>query len=277
MLWQASNYCITVVFSTLYSVFKSAIKESKIYVSEELMNDQMNAPMSPAPAPAPGGMQSVFQIWMNAVTKPNEQTYADMAASPNAKLTTALLWVFIGSLVSAFFASLVQGVAMRQILQQYGGSQFQLGGGGIGASLIRIVCGAPIAAVISVVLFALVAAIVQFLAKSFGGRGTLDQLAYAFAAIYTPFALVSGVLTLLSAIPLVGLCFSLISLIAALYVLFLQVTAVKGVNQIGWGQAAGAFFLPVVVLCCCLAAVAGGIGYTIAQAVKNGSLNLPQP
>lgn len=239
------------------------------------MNDQMNAPMSSMPS---GGPQAAFQIWMNAVTKPNEQTYAEMAASPNAKLTNALLWVFIGSLVSAFFASLVQGVAMRQILQQYGGDQFpQLGGGGIGATLIRIVCGAPIAAVISVVLFALVTAIVQFLAKSFGGRGTLDQLAYAFAAIYTPFALVSGVLTLLSAIPFVGLCFSFISLLAALYVIALQVMAVKAVNQVGWGQAAGAFFLPVVLLCCCLGAAAGGIGYAIAQAVNNGSLNLPKP
>src|SRR5215467_6220321 len=114
------------------------------------MNDQMNAPMSPAPMPS-GGPQSVFQTWMNAVTKPNEQTYAELAASPNAKLTTALLWVFIGSLVSAFLASLVQGVALRRILQQYGASdQFQLAGGGVGATLIRIVCGAPIAAVISV-------------------------------------------------------------------------------------------------------------------------------
>jgi hypothetical protein len=239
------------------------------------MNDQMNAPMSPAPMS--GGMQSAFQTWMNAITKPNEQTYADLAASPNAKSTTAFLWVFIGGLVSYFLASLVPNVALRQMLQQYGGNQFQLGGGSIGTRLITIVCGAPISAVISTAIFALVVAIVQFLAKSFGGRGTFDQLAYTFAAIYTPFAFVSGLLALLGAIPYVGYCFSFISLLAGLYVLVLQVMAVKGVNQIGWGQAAGAFFLPVVVLCCCLAAVAIGIGSFVAQAIKNGSLPNFQP
>jgi Yip1 domain len=232
------------------------------------MNDQMNAPMSPAPMS--GGPQAVLQVWMNALTKPNEQTYAELAASPNAKSTTAFLWVFIGSLVNAFLASLVQGAVMRQVMQQYGGSnQFNFGGGGMGSRLIGIVCGAPIAAVISVVLFALVTAIVQFLAKSFGGRGTFDQLAYTFAAITTPVALVSGVLTLLSAIPYVGLCFGLISLLAGLYVLFLQVMAVKAVNQFGWGQAAGSYFLPIVVLCCCLAAVAAGLGAAISKYAGN--------
>ncbi len=238
------------------------------------MNDQFNTPVSPSPMS--GGPQSMFQVWMNAVTKPNEQTFADMAASPNAKATTAYLWVFIGGLVSYFLASLVPNVAVRQMLQQYGGNQFQLGGGGIGARLITIVCGAPIGALISTIIFAIVVAIVQFLAKSFGGRGTFDQLAYALAAIYTPFAFVSGVLSLLGAIPFVGLCFSIVSLVAGLYVLFLQVMAVKAVNQFGWGQAAGSFFLPVVVLCCCLAVGAFGIAAAVSRALGT-SLNQLKP
>ncbi len=210
------------------------------------MNEQSNAPLSPMPgAPTP-----VYQVWLNALTKPNEQTFAEMAASPNAKSTTALLWVFIGSLVNFFFASLVQGAVMRQMMQQYGGDgQFQFG---TGNRLISVVCGAPIAAVISVVIFAAVVGIVQFIARAFGGTGTFDQMAYTSAAIWTPFTLISSVLTLLSAIPFVGLCFGLVSLVALLYVLFLAVTAVKGVNQVGWGQAAGSCLLPVVGLCCCL-------------------------
>ena len=210
------------------------------------MTEQPNAPLSPMPgAPTP-----MYQVWLNALTKPNEQTFAEMAASPNAKLTTALLWVFIGSLVNSFFASLVQGPLMRQMMQQYGADgQFQYG---TGNRVIAVVCGAPIAAVIGVVIFAVVVGIVQFLARAFGGRGTFDQMAYASAAIWTPFTLISSVLTLLSAIPVVGLCFGLISLVGLLYVLFLAVTAVKGVNQVGWGQAAGSCLLPIVGLCCCL-------------------------
>ena len=229
----------------------------------ESMNDQLNAPMPPTPS----GMAGWFSVWMSAVTKPNEQTYAEIANSPDVKATTAYLWVFIGGGVSYFLASLVPNVAFRQLLQQYGGGQFQLGGGGIGARLITLICGAPIGAVILTVVFAVVVAIVQFLAKSFGGRGTFDQLAYTFAAIYTPFALVSGVLSLLGAIPYIGYCFSFISLLALLYMVVLQVMAVKVVNQFGWGQAAGSYFLPVLVLFCCLGVAAIGIGTAVAKAI----------
>lgn len=198
----------------------------------------------------PAGMAGWFSVWIAAVTKPKEQTFVDMANSGNAKATTAYIWVFISSLVSFFLASLVQGAAMRQVMQQYG--MDSQAGGGIGTTLLTAICGAPIAAVISVVVFAVVVAIVQFIAKMFGGKGTFDQLAYTLAAISTPFALISGVLTLLSAIPLVGLCFSVVSLVAGLYVLVLEVIAVKAVNQFGWGQAAGSLLLPFFVLCCCL-------------------------
>ena len=89
------------------------------------MNEQMNAPMSPAP----GNPTSFFQVWMNALTKPNEQTFADMANSASAKSTTAFLWVFVASLVQFFISSLVQGAYMSQAMQQFG-SNGQFGGGG---------------------------------------------------------------------------------------------------------------------------------------------------
>ena len=55
------------------------------------MSDQMsNAPMMP------GAPTSFVQMWINALTKPSEHTYAEIAASPNAKATTAFLWVVIG-------------------------------------------------------------------------------------------------------------------------------------------------------------------------------------
>jgi len=226
---------------------------------------------------APSGMAGWFSVWMAAVTKPNEQTFVDMANSGNAKATTAYIWVFIGSLVSFFFASLVQGAAMRQMMQQYGMNG--QAGGGIGTKLITAICGAPIAAVISVVVFAIVVAIVQFLAKMFGGKGTFDQMAYAFAAISTPFALISGVLTLLSAIPFVGLCFTVVSIVAGLYVLVLEVIAVKAVNQFGWGQALGSLLTPIIVLCCCLSVGVFGImralGPSISDTFNQINNNLP--
>jgi len=217
------------------------------------MNEPTNAPMLPPPS----GVSEWVTVWRDALTRPSDLTYARIAQSPNAKTTTALLWIFIGSLVSSLLAIPAQGVWMRQMIQNMGLEEqgFPTAGGGI----MTAICGAPIGAVISVVLFAVVIGIVQALAKMFGGRGTFDQLAYAIAAILTPFYLVSGVLSLLSAIPYVGFCFGLLTLAAGIYVLVLEVMAVKGVNQFGWGQAMASLLLPVFAVVCCLSVAVGAL------------------
>ena len=213
------------------------------------MSDQMsNAPRMP------DSPTSFVQTWINALIKPSEQTFVEIAASPNAKSTTAYLWVFISALVQFFIVSLVQSTLVRSMLEQQGLGN-NLPSGGIGFTLITAVCGAPILAVISVVLFAVIVALVQWIAKMFGGHGTYDQLAYTFAAIGAPFGIVSAVFTLFGAIPYVGFCFRIVIGLAGLYVLVLEIMAVKGVNPFGWGAAAGPVLNPISALflvCCCL-------------------------
>ena len=211
------------------------------------MNEPSNAPMLPPPS----GVSEWISVWRDAITRPSEQTFARIAQAPNAKLTTAFLWIFLSSLISSLLAIPAQGQMMRQMIQSFGLEEqgFPTAGGG----LMTAICGAPVGALISVVVFAAVVGIVQLLAKMFGGRGTFDQLAYAIAAILTPFYLVSGVLSLLSAIPAVGWCFGILGFLVGLYVLVLEVMAVKGVNQFGWGQALAAMLLPVFAIACCFA------------------------
>ena len=211
------------------------------------MNEEPNAPMLPGRSP------SILQTWMTAVTKPNEQTYAQLAASPQAKTSTALLWVFIGSLIQSLVTFLMQGRIMAQMMQD-SGIQSQVGPG-----LVGILCGAPIAAVITVVFFSAFTGIVQWVAGLFGGKGSFEKLAYVFAAITVPFTLISALLTLLSAIPYVGFCFGIVGLLAGLYVLVLQVVAVKGVNQFDWLPAAGSLLLPFIVFICCISAGVAGL------------------
>lgn len=238
------------------------------------MSEQMNAPMLPPPS----GVSEWVSVWRDALTRPSEQTFARIAQSPNAKSTTAFLWIFLGSLLNFFLASLVQGAVMRQMLQN---SDLGLEGipAGAGGGLVAAICGAPIGAVISVAMFALVIGIVQFIAKMFGGRGTFEQLAYSIAAIVTPFYLVSTVLTLLSAIPAVGFCFGILGLLAGLYVLALEVMAVKGVNQFGWGQAIASLLLPIFAIACCLSIVIAGILQAVAPQLMDifNSITTPVP
>lgn len=218
------------------------------------MNEPTNAPMLPPPS----GVSEWFSVWRDAITRPSDQTFARIARSPNAKLTTALLWVFLGSLINSLLAVPSQGAVMRQIMQNsdFGGQVFP---NAVGGGLTAAICGAPIAAVIQVVLFVVGAGIIQLLARMFGGRGTFDQLAYALAAIVTPFYLISGVLSLLSAIPFVVYCVGILGFALLLYVLVLEVMAVKGVNQFGWGPAIGSLLLPVFAFACCVSVALGAI------------------
>lgn len=202
-----------------------------------------------------GAPDSVFQIWTRALTKPSEHTYAALASSPRAKATTAYLWMFVASLIQFLLSSLVQ----RQMIENfrlYGFDVSWLGPrAGIGAILVSLICVAPILAALSTLMFAVVVAIMQWLARMFGGTGTNDQLAYAMAAIAAPLTILSGILSLLGAIPYAGFCFGLIGFLVGIYILVLQLLAIKGVNRIGWGGALGAYFIPVLVLgfiCACL-------------------------
>lgn len=225
------------------------------------MNDDMNTSTSAEST----GVENWFSVWMQAVTKPNEATFASIASSPNAKMSTAFLWVFLTGLVNFFIVSLVQGAVMGQMMQGLDLDGFS-GGGGF--SFITAICGAPVGAIISVLTFAIFTGVVQWLAKMFGGTGTFEQLAYAFAAIAAPFALISSVFSLLAAIPYAGMCFGIFGLLLALYVIVLEIMAIKGVNNFGWGQAAGAFFLPGIVLFCCLGVVIFGGLSLLAPAIS---------
>jgi hypothetical protein len=201
---------------------------------------------------------SVFQIWMRALTKPSAFTYADLAASPRATATTAYLWMFVASLIQFFLSTLVQRQMMNNF-RLYGLDMGQFGNrGGIGAILVSLICIAPILAALSTLMFAIITAIMQWLARMFGGTGTYDQLAYALAAIAAPLTILSGILSLFGAIPYAGLCFGLVGFLVGIYILVLQLMAIKGVNHIGWGGAIGAYFIPILVLsfiCACLTGI----------------------
>ncbi|NOY99823.1 MAG: hypothetical protein GXP40_11605 [Chloroflexi bacterium] len=229
------------------------------------------------PIPA-GEPMPWYQVWITALTKPNERTFAELAAQPGADAKKAYLWVFLTSLVTMFLMAIVQSTVMMPRLarqfSQYGGDF----GGSMGGSLIGMLCAAPFAAGFAVLVFMVVVGIIQWIAKLFGGTGSYDKLAYTFSAIMSPAALVSTGFTLLSVIPVVGFCFSLFSMAFGVYVLVLEVMAVKAVNDLDWGKAAGAVLLPgllIFLFFCCLFVILGvALGPTIGNVFSQISSGL---
>jgi hypothetical protein len=251
------------------------------------MNQFDNTPVAPLPS-QPAGPAGWFPVWIKAVTKPNEQTFIDITENPDAKAKTAYIWVFIAGTLSgviqAFVAAITAATGAVSPLQQIPGLEQYIpqstgGGGSVGAALIGGLCGSPLAGLLSVAVFALGVAIVQWIAKLFGGTGTYEKLLYAFAAIWTPFMVVSSVFALLGLIPFVGYCTGIISLGLFIYYLVLLVMAVKGVNRFGVGHAVGSVFIPgcvVFIICACI--VIGGLallGPVIGNVFKNIQQGLP--
>lgn len=203
------------------------------------MNEPSNAPMFDAAPPEP-----FYQVWIKAVSKPNELTYAEIANSPNASPNTAYVWVFLTSLISYF---LVLTATMLGTASEMSGD--------ITTLAITLACGAPILAGVSVLGFAINIAITQWVAGLFKGTGNYNQLAYAAGAVYAPIGIVSGVISALSTIPYIGLCFSALSFGVSIYSIVLMVMAVKGVNRFGWGEAVGSVLIPTLVIgfiCACV-------------------------
>lgn len=201
--------------------------------------------------------ESFLRTWIDALTKPREETYAAMGASPKAKAMTGYLWIFLTSIVASAVTFLVQSTQITEQLEGSGMNLDQVGSvpGGI---VVALLCSAPFAAVFAALFFAIWTALMQWIAKMFGGTGNNDKLAYTLAAITAPYSLISALFVALSAIPYVGFCFSAVLGLGGLYVLVLEVMAIKGTNRLGWGPAIGAYAIPglaVLLICCCAALV----------------------
>jgi hypothetical protein len=226
----------------------------------------MEQPPSNMPVMEPKpGVAGWFQVWMTAVTKPSEQTFVDLTETPEATSKTAFIWFFIAGTISAIFQAILRAIysatgtapqmpipGLEQYTQNLGSGD----AGSIAITLVTSICLSPVAGGVSVLFFALFTAIIQWVAKLFGGTGTFEKLAYAFAAISVPVTLIASVFALFTAIPFVGACFSILSFGLVIYSIMLQVMAAKGVNRLGWGQAIGSVLLPglvVFIFCCCIA------------------------
>lgn len=224
------------------------------------MSELSNEPMVPESGPT----MSLIETWIAAVTKPNEGTFAQIVAQPGATAGKAFLWVFLASILTSFASLIVQAVSpggqmdmFREFLPPELARELPVGmapAGWVGFG--TVICGAPVGAIFTVLFFAIGVALVQWVAKLFGGTGSFDKLAYAFSAITVPVSVVSAVLAIIGIIPFVGILTGLISFGLGIYVIVLQVLAVKAVNKLDTGKAVGAVLLPVLVfiliICCCV-------------------------
>jgi len=130
------------------------------------MSEFSNTPFEVLPQPGSAGW---FPVWIKAVTKPSEQTFVEITEHPDAQPKTAYIWIFLAGTISTLVSGFVQAAAMAQTMSEGGMESSPL------ASIVGVLCGAPVGGVFSVLFFALGVAITQWVAKLFGGTGTYEN------------------------------------------------------------------------------------------------------
>jgi hypothetical protein len=195
------------------------------------------------PAPTPQRL-STLETWRLALTRPNEEAYQQVRDDPSASLGRAIAWIALSSGIAYTIGALAQ----LFIIQLFPFSSFLEGAGEViggrllsGMSTMFVLgCGLPFSVLFSIFGALLFAGLIHFIAGALGGSGSFDQLVYIIAAISAPVSILSGVLGL---IPLIN-C---LTIPLALYVLVLNILAIKVVCRISWGAAMGTILILIVL------------------------------
>lgn len=231
---------------------------------------------------------SWFETWVNILTHPGEPSMEDERAEPQATLSTALIWVVIGAVITGiigwiqamiFARSLasmggIQGI-MQQAMQQANLPAEQVDA--INQMMANLPAGVPIlgrpggsfgaliAAIVSAIIFFLIfVAVLQVVAKVLGGTGNYGKYAYLLAAAYIPITIISSLLGL---IPFLGSC---LSPLLTIYALILAYFATRVEHKLSQGRSIITVLAPLIIAAivgCCVAFAAAG---TIAALLNSG-------
>jgi len=219
--------------------------------------------------------QPIYEIWIDALIKPNVETYHDIGRHPNASAMRGFLWLFLAYLISTLVS--VMGAAFLGSLSAILGDQ-SLGAtpGFAGLSGLSMLCIAPLGAVLGVLVLAAIAGISHLIARAVGGTGSFGQLVYAFAAYMAPLTIVSS---MLGVVPLLN-C---VTIPLGFYGLFLNILAIKAVHDISWGKAllssvvviAGIMIFVAVFVIVILALLGPAIGNVFSNIIEEIGTPVP--
>lgn len=212
---------------------------------------------------------AMLHTWINVLTKPGEATLADELGQPQAKLSTAVIWVVIAGAIAAVFSGISAAISglmggtasmMAPLLEQMPPEvQSQMGqymaksaGGvaGAGSAFCMTLVVAPIAFLIGSALW-------FGLAKLFGGTGNFEEQTYLLGTFTAPIMIITSAL---GVIPFIGGC---IGFLVSIYQIVLTYYALKLNHNLTSGKALTVVLVPMVLLLLCMVC---GIGMAVMTA-----------
>lgn len=190
-----------------------------------------------------------YEVWWQALTKPNVDYYTALLQDPLAGLGRAYWWGFMAALITGLIS--LANPSIIKTLDEIAGSR-----GGTNTSMwvaVILVVTIPIGAVLSVLALMLMTVLYNLLAKVFGGTGNFSRTFYLTTAFYTPFSIVSGILSI---IPIIN-C---LTIILSFYGFRLHVAAIQAAHRLNGARATLVVILPAIafLLIFCILGVAVG-------------------
>ena len=193
-------------------------------------------------------ISSIFQTWLNVLTKPGEEVFAAEREKDSATLKTALVWIILASVIAALLATLRARIFSSQLgglgqivellpadLQEGIGPAMAIDtAGGTALSLLSIISG-PLSFLISVGIYHLIASV-------FGGRGQFGRYAYLSATFMAPLMIVSSLLIF---VPILGFC---LTIFLGIYQVVLTFYATKVEYQLSQGRAIVVVLVPLLAV-----------------------------
>jgi hypothetical protein len=205
-----------------------------------------------------------YEVWMDVWMHPGEEAFRGILKEQNHSATRGFIWVAVSSLILAVVSAFGYIPLYRTLTSQFGSTpEMQLfAGGTIVTSLICALILTPISAIIGL---AISSGIYHLISRLFRSTGNYSDLVFCMAAVTAPAMIIGAILSipvlLFSNFPaiwwLVAIFISILSVIIAVYVIVMNVNAIRGAEQIGTWQAILTIFIPVIALgvlsFCCVA------------------------
>lgn len=192
-------------------------------------------------------LNSIFQTWLNVLTKPGEEVFTAEREKASATLKTALVWIILASVISALLGTLQAQIfsspfgGISQVMEmlpaelqgEFGPISETDSSGGSFLNFSLIIFG-PI-------FFLLGVGIYHVIASVLGGRGQYGRYAYLSASFGAPLIIVGSILGFL---PAVGGC---LGAILAIYQIVLSYFAIKVEYGLSKGRAIVVVIAPILV------------------------------
>jgi len=217
---------------------------------------------------------AMFQTWLNVLTRPGEEVFQEEKQKEQATINTALIWVVISAVIAAIFsvfAGLISavfnvGTGMAPFLDQLEqmdpmaaeqlGPLLGMGAEAAGFGFAAIMTTFCLTLILAPIGFLISSGIYFVVAKLFGGTGEFEEQTYLLATFTAPMTIVNSVISL---VPLLGLC---ISFFLFIYQIVLTFFAIKVSHNLTTGRAVGVVLIPIAIfllVICCIAFFVGSI------------------